>query len=218
MSNSERPFLPAAGHDWFLPLYDPITRLLGVDTARQALLEQAGLQRQHRVLDLGCGTGTLAVLIKRLYPTVEVVGLDPDPRALARAQRKAQRAAVSLRFDQGFAGALGYPDATFDRVFSSMMFHHLAEDERPRMLHEIRRVLRPGGRLELLDFAGGQSNGHGMLGRLIHSHHRLKDNTEGRILSLMAQAGLVNAKKVGDRTALFGRIEFYQASAGWMDC
>jgi ubiquinone/menaquinone biosynthesis C-methylase UbiE len=218
MTNSERPFLPAAGHDWFLPLYDPVTRLLGVDTARQALLEQAALQRQHRVLDLGCGTGTLAVLIKRLYPTVDVVGLDPDPRALARAERKAQRAAVSVRFDQGFAGALGYPDATFDRVFSSMMFHHLAEDERPRMLHEIRRVLRPGGRLELLDFAGGQSNGHGMVGRLIHSHHRLKDNTEGRILSLMAQAGLVNAKKVGDRTALFGRIEFYQASAGWMDC
>ncbi len=217
ISNSERPFLPAAGHDWFLPLYDPLTKLLGVDSARQALLEQAGLQGHQRVLDVGCGTGSLSVLIKRLYPSVEVVGLDPDPRALARAERKAQRASVSVRFDQGFAGALGYPDATFDRVFSSMMFHHLADEERPRMLHEIRRVLRPGGRLEFLDFSGGQSNRHGVLGRLIHSHHQLRDNSEREILSLMAAAGLVKAKKLGERTAAFGRIEFYQASAGWMD-
>jgi ubiquinone/menaquinone biosynthesis C-methylase UbiE len=211
ISKAERPFLPAAGHDWFLPLYDPLTRLLGVDTAHRALLDQAGLQPQHRVLDVGCGTGSLAVLIKRLYPTVSVIGLDPDPKALARAERKAKRAGLSVRFDQGFADALGYPDATFDRVFSSMMFHHLADGEKEAMLREVRRVLRPGGRLELLDFAGPASSGHGALSRLIHSHHRLKDNSDARILDLIALAGFGTPRKVREQGTIFGRLAFFQA-------
>jgi len=214
MVKSERPFLPAAGHDWLLPLYDPLTRFFGFDHARRTLLDQAGLQAHHRVLDVGCGTGTLAVLIKRLYPDVEVVALDPDPRALARGQRKAERAAVSVRFDRGFSDALGYGDARFDRVFSSMMFHHLASDEKENTLREIHRVLKPGGRLELLDFAGPGSHGHGALARLIHSHHRLSDNSEERILGLMAGAGFADARRIADRTTAFGRIELYQGARG----
>jgi ubiquinone/menaquinone biosynthesis C-methylase UbiE len=212
-AKSERTFLPAAGHDFFLPIYDPFTKLFGFDRARRMLLDQAGLQLHHRVLDVGCGTGTLAVLIKRLYPTVDVVGLDPDPKALARAQRKAGRAGVSIRFDRGFSDALGYPDAAFDRVFSSMMFHHLDKADKDTTLGEIRRVLKPGGRLEFLDFAGPQAHGHGALGRFIHSHQRLTDNAEDRILERMSSAGFRDPKKVGDQTTFFGRIAYYQASA-----
>jgi ubiquinone/menaquinone biosynthesis C-methylase UbiE len=211
--HSGRPFLPAAGHDWFLPLYDPLARLLGVDAARRTLLYAADVQPHHRVLDVGCGTGSLAVLIKRLYPSVEVIALDPDPKALARGRKKAARAGVSIRFDQGFAGALAYPDATFDRVFSSMMLHHLENDEKERMLQEVRRVLKPGGRLELLDFAGSQSGGQSALNRLLHSHHRLKDNVETRILELVASAGFAEPKKLGDRGMIFGRVAFFEAVA-----
>ena len=91
MMGSSRTYLPAAGHDWSLPLYDPIVKLLGGDASRRALLYQAALRPGQRVLDVGCGTGTLATLVKRLHPDVEVVGLDPDPKALARARRKAAR-------------------------------------------------------------------------------------------------------------------------------
>src|SRR6266849_8894036 len=100
MMESTRTYLPAAGHDWSLPLYDPIVKLLGGDKIRRVLLDQASLQPGQRVLDIGCGTGTLAILSKRLHPDVEVVGIDPDPKALARARRKAAKAAVSIQFDQ----------------------------------------------------------------------------------------------------------------------
>lgn len=213
MATAQRTFLPAAGHDWFLPLYDPLTKLLGVDRIRTALLDQAALQPRDRVLDVGCGTGTLAVLIKRLHPTVEVIGLDPDPKALSRARRKAGRAEVSIQFDRGFADSLEYPDATFDRVFSSLMFHHLERDVRQATLREIRRVLKPRGRLEFVDFASAHSGAHGALSRLIHSHHRLRDNSDERILSLMTAAGFRNARKVREQSSLFGDIAFYQASA-----
>src|SRR5262245_2302483 len=109
---SHRHFLPAAGRDLFLPLYDPLTKLLGGERARQVLVEQARLGPGQKILDVGCGTGSLLLQIRRSFPAVEAVGLDPDPKALARAKRKAAREGAAVQFDQGFADALPYPDAT----------------------------------------------------------------------------------------------------------
>jgi ubiquinone/menaquinone biosynthesis C-methylase UbiE len=214
MQESGRSYLPAAGHDWFLPFYDPLVKLLGGDQARRALLDQAAIRPGHRVLDIGCGTGTLVVLIKHRQPDVEVFGLDPDPRALARGRRKAERAGVSIQFDQGFSDELPYPEASFDRVVSSFMFHHVPPDEKAKTLREIRRVLKPGGALHLLDFGGPEAGPEGFLARWLHSTDRLRDNAEGRIPALMSQAGLADPKKVADGALLFGRmrIAYYQAS------
>ena len=211
MSESPRTYLPAAGHDWSLPLYDPIVKLLGGDSARKALLDQASLRPGHRVLDVGCGTGTLATLIKRLYPEVAVVGFDPDPKALARARRKATRAGVSIQFDEGFGDHLPYPEASFDRVFSSFMFHHLPPDEKGKTLRAIRQVLKPDGEFHMLDFEGPEDNQYGFLARLLHSGHRLKDNSESRVLGFMRQAGFADPKKVGRRALLLGHIAYYTA-------
>lgn len=208
--NSQRTFMPAAGRDLFLPFYDPLTKLLGSDRLNRALIDQSALQPGFRVLDVGCGTGTLVVTIKRSHPAVEVTALDPDPNALARAKRKAERAGVSIRFDRGFADALPYEDAAFDRVFSSMMFHHLRKTEKEATLGEIRRVLKPGGRLEFLDFATG-SHTPGLLARMIHGQPQSRDNADVRLRDLMTRAGFDDAKRVGDHNTLFGRVAFYQA-------
>jgi ubiquinone/menaquinone biosynthesis C-methylase UbiE len=215
MLESGKTYLPAAGHDWLLPLYDPLVKLLGGDTARRTLLDQATVRPGHHVLDIGCGTGTLAVSIKRLHPDVDVVGLDPDPKALALAKRKAERSAASIRLDQGFSHELPYPEASFDRVFSTFMFHHLMVDKREKTLYEVRRVLTPGGSLHMLDFTGTEASGYGPLARYFHSSHRLKDNSEERILTLMNRAGFISCEKVMEGAMLFGslRIAYYQASA-----
>jgi len=215
MSHGERTYLPAAGHDWALPLYDPIVKLLGADTARAELLDQAALERGDRVLDIGCGTGTLATRIKQLYPDVTVAGLDPDPKALVRARRKAQRAGMSVQFDQGFSNALPYPAGSFNRVFSSFMFHHMPADQKEKTLREVRRVLAPGGSLHMLDFDWPDQPPARSLAARIHPGKHLKDNSESQALGLMQQAGLVNAKKVMARTMLFGllHIGYYIATA-----
>jgi ubiquinone/menaquinone biosynthesis C-methylase UbiE len=214
MNDVQRNYLPAAGRDWALPLYDPLVKLLGGDRARRALLDQADLRHAHRVLDIGCGTGTLATLIKRLYPDIEVVGLDPDPKALARGRRKAELEAVSIQFDQGFSDELPYPDGSFDRVFSSFMFHHLRADQREKTLLEVRRVLASEGSLHMLDFEGPEAHTQGFLGRWLHSSQRLKDSTEGRILMLTRLAGFVDSQKVMHGALLFGLLPvgYYQAS------
>ena len=86
-----KDYVPAMGHDRLLPLYDLLHRLLGVASVHRPLVDQAGIRSGHRVLEIGCGTGNLVLLTKRLHPDAEVVGLDPDLRALARARRKAGR-------------------------------------------------------------------------------------------------------------------------------
>jgi SAM-dependent methyltransferase len=206
--NSPRTFLPAAGRDVFLPAYDPIMRFLGFQRLLRTLIEQAGLEPNLVVLDVGCGTGTLAALIKRLHPTVHVIGIDPDPKALAHARRKATRAAVPVAFGRAFGDALPHADRTFDRVFSSMMFHHVHRDEKPRVLSEIRRVLKPRGRLQLLDFAGGGPPR--MLARLIHGR-RIGPAGDDRLVSRMREAGFADATRIADRPTVFGPIGFYQA-------
>jgi ubiquinone/menaquinone biosynthesis C-methylase UbiE len=171
------------------------------------LLAQAELQPRHAVLDVGCGTGTLAVEIKRRFPAVDVLAIDPDPRALAIARQKAARAGVSIRFEHAFGDALPCATGSLDRAFSSMMFHHLPKDERQKVLAEIRRVLKPGGRLELLDFAGGS---HNFLAQLVHGHQTAVA-VEERMLARMRDAGFREARRTGNRGTIFGRVAFYQA-------
>jgi ubiquinone/menaquinone biosynthesis C-methylase UbiE len=212
MVESSRTYLPAAGRDWRLPLYDPFVKLLGGDAARGVLLDEAALRPGQRVLDVGCGTGTLATLIKQLHPEVEVVGLDPDPKALARARRKAERTAVSVQFDQGFGDELPYAGASFDRVFSSFMFHHLPAEEKGTTLREARRVLKTYGEFHMMDFEGPHGV-HGLLARLLHAKKTLADNAEDRVLSLMREAGFSQPKKLGRRNMLLGGVAYYRAPA-----
>jgi ubiquinone/menaquinone biosynthesis C-methylase UbiE len=213
MAHRGRTYIPAAGHDWLLPLYDPLQKLLGADSARRDLIDQASVRPTHRVLDIGCGTGNLVVQIKRLHPESEVVGLDPDRRALARARGKAERAGLSVQLDQGFAGELPYPAACFDRIFSAFVLHHLKPDEKAGALEEARRVLKPGGSLHVLDFGGAGPRRDGFLSRLLHASEHLRDNFEGRIPELMVAAGFADSREVAHRATLVGRIAYYAASS-----
>ena len=210
---SQREFLPAAGRDVFLPLYDPMVSLMGFGRAVQELISQANIERANSVLDLGCGTGTLIVMLKRQYSAVEVTGLDPDSKALRRARKKASRAGVSVQLDHGFADALPYGERSFDRVFSSFMFHHLDEDERERTSREVLRVLKPGGSFHLLDFVADETS-HGFFERLFAGHALMKTNTNQGILGLISRAGFSNVAKVNEGSMLFGlmRTSYFRAS------
>lgn len=146
-------YIPAAGFDFLLPGYDLLTRLLGAPAVHAELVAGAELADGQRVLDIGCGTGNLTLRAKQAQPGAEVTGCDPDTLALTRAQRKAHG---DIRFERGYAQDLPYPDATFDRVLSALMVHHLDPGTKAAAVGEMRRVLRPGGRLHLADVGADQ--------------------------------------------------------------
>jgi SAM-dependent methyltransferase len=213
MAEPRRAYVPAAGSDWLLALYDPLSWLLGTRDLHRVLVEQADLRAGQRVLEIGCGTGNLTILAKQLHPQVEMAGLDPDPKALARARRKAERAGVELQWNLGFADQLPYEDGALDRVLSSLMLHHLSTDAKRAALREVARVLRPGGSLHVLDFGGSHAASDGLLARLFHSRGDLRDNLEGRIPGLMREAGLSEPSELASRPTLFGRVGYWRAGA-----
>lgn len=129
---------------------------------RQRLAELARLEAGQSVLDVGCGTGALAIAAKGFVGTGgEVAGVDPSPEMVARAGRKAGKAGVDARFEVGTIEALPFPDATFDTVLSSLMLHHLTDDGLTQGLGEIARVLKAGGRFLAVDIGatGGRRPG-----------------------------------------------------------
>jgi ubiquinone/menaquinone biosynthesis C-methylase UbiE len=210
VSQTHRTFIPAAGWDLLLPFYDPLNRLLGVAALHDELIAEAGLEAGQRVLDVGCGTGSLAVRIRAQMPRVDVVGLDPDPRALAIARRKAERARVEVRFEEGYGDALPFEDGCFDRVTSSLMLHHLELATRRGMLRDALRVLRPGGSLHLLDFGWSEERSDGLLARLLHSAEHLRENSDARVAELISEAGFEAVERVAARRLLVGRVAFHR--------
>jgi SAM-dependent methyltransferase len=211
MEEAERTYLPALGKHWLLPLYDPLLWLLGADKPKRVLIEQASINPGLRVLDVGCGTGSLAVLIKKSHPGAEVVGLDPDPAAIAMANRKAKRATLAIEFNRGFSDHMPYPNSSFDRVFSSFMIHHLSSGERAATLLEIRRVLKPGGSVHVLDFAPHDGASHGTGGHRHYLAPHADERFEGHMTALMGDAGLADAREVAHGKMIFGSFAYYRA-------
>ena len=212
---SKRSYLPAAGADWLLPIYDPVVKLLGFGKARDELLKLAPPRPGDSVLDIGCGTGTFAVEVKKRFPEAEVTGLDPDPKALERAAQKASAASVSVEFVEGFADEMPFPDQHFDTVFSSFMFHHLPHNVQAATSADVRRVLKPGGTFVLLDFGGPGSEGHSLMDHVFHSGNQLEHNSEETVLSMLRESGFPSPAKVAD-TKLFlrlVRVNYFQAAS-----
>jgi ubiquinone/menaquinone biosynthesis C-methylase UbiE len=182
----ERDYIPGMGKHYLLPLYDLVHHVFGVRPIHQQMITLAGPLAGQRVLDVGCGIGNLLRATGKQHPDAELTGLDPDPKALARARRKLQRAGVTVRLDRGFAQELPHPDGSFDRVFSSLMFHHLDSASKDAMLAEVRRVLRPGGLLVLADAV---VDGHGHGHRPARMREQLRDNVGDAVARRIAAAG-----------------------------
>jgi len=203
----QRTYVPAAGYDWLLPFYDLLARLTGSEAAHRQLADQAEIEPDQQVLDIGCGTGNLTLLVKRLHPRAEIVGLDPDQKALARARRKADEHDLAVRLDRGFSDDLPYADGSFDRVLSAFMLHHLALDVKQKTLREARRVLRSGGTFHALDF-GGTGHANGIIAHLFR-HAHLED--QHRMPALLREAGFADVSELAPRDTILGRVSYWRA-------
>jgi ubiquinone/menaquinone biosynthesis C-methylase UbiE len=211
---SHQNYMPGMGKSWLLPLYDPLTRLFGVAGLHDVLIDQLDPRPGQRILEIGCGTGNLALRVKQRQSGADLTGLDPDRAALARARRKAARRRVTVQWDHGFAEQLPYADGAFDRVLSALMLHHLPAETRIVALREALRVLAPGGVLHVVDFGGATDRQDGLMARMGHRHPLLRDNYGDGIPKLMRQAGFVEAAEVTHRVRrIMGRFTYYRAVA-----
>lgn len=208
-------FTPALGHAALTPLYDLAVALLTREGRwRRALLRQVAPVATDCILDVGCGTGTFVVMLKRVAARATVVGLDPDADVLARASAKAKRAGLDVQFRRGFARDADREEADFTKVVSSLVFHQVPMQEKRDGFGAMYRALRPGGALHIADYGLQRTP---LMRAAFRQVQRLDgfDNTEpnahGVLPGLMADAGFVAIAETDVIPTPTGSISLYRA-------
>ncbi len=195
--------------------YDPVVAWTCREkTFKRALLQQAFRSPGSHVLDVGCGTATLTIMLKQQRPEVEAVGIDGDETILGIAAKKAAKAGVKLQLDHGFSYEMSYADGSFDKVLSSFFFHHLNHEEKAHTLAEIYRVLVPGGELHIADWGkpGNLLLRAGFLVvQLLDGFQTTWANVQGLLPDYISGAGFVDVKENGRVVTPLGSVSLYQA-------
>src|SRR5574341_682926 len=198
---------PALVLDGLTPIYDLFVRLFMPEKQfRRDLVAGARIAPGHRVLDLGAGTGTLAIMIKQIQPEAHIAGLDSDTEILAIAREKASRAGVDITFDLGNASALPYPAESFDCVVSSLVFSLLSREDKQLAIREAYRVLRRGGELHIADFGPPHTRWGRCVAPLMRRFERMADNLDGCLPAIFREAGFENVVEVARFATVFGTL------------
>jgi ubiquinone/menaquinone biosynthesis C-methylase UbiE len=189
---SER-YVPAAGRAAFTPLFDAVNGVtMRQGRWRPLLISRMRAKGACRILDLGCGTGAMAIAVGRELPSARVIGIDGDLEVLRRAHDKAAAVGVELELHEALADAVPLADASVDCVVSTLVFHHLPPKVKRDALAEARRVLEPGGRLLICDVGRAQDplmRGVFLLVQLLDGFKTTQENARGKLPQIVAKAG-----------------------------
>lgn len=210
-----RPYLPALRFGWLTGAYDRVLRLATPEEAfKAALIQQAAVRAGQRVLDFGCGTGTLTLMIALAEPAAEVIGVDVDDKALSIAIAKVEAVGRRIRLQRTEPGELPFPGSFFDRVLSSLVFHHLTREQKRVALRECFRILRPGGELHIADW--GRAGHVGLragflLTQVLDGFETTSDNVRGLLPLLVRETGFVDVTETLHFPTAFGSLRLLRA-------
>ena len=215
MSTPRTDYVPALGYRVLTRLYDPVVALTTREHRfKRALIAQAALQPGQQVLDLACGTGTLAIWMKQAQPALRVSGVDGDLEILGIARAKAVREGADIQWHHGLSTGLPFAADSFDRVTSSLFFHHLQPAAKRASFAEARRVLRAGGELHVADWGAPHNplmRVAFLLIRLLDGFSNTADNAAGRLPALMREAGFAEVQLREQFATVFGTMTLYSA-------
>jgi len=210
-------FVPALRFKALTRFYDPVVRLTTRErTVKSALIDYAGVPPGATVVDLGCGTGTLTIGLKRKYPSARVIGLDADPAILEFAKAKADVAGIDVEFVECCASDMPFASGSADRFVSSLFFHHLQADIKKRVLSESFRILAADGELHISDWGKPENVLMRLLFypvQLLDGFSNTRENVQGLLPDLIMDAGAGNVAEMTSFSTMFGSLRLLRASA-----
>ncbi len=216
--NAEKAFTPALGDARLTPLYDfAIAAVTRENEWRGRLVAHINPNAADRILDVGCGTGSLAIRLKKAAPAVEVIGIDPDPIVIARARQKSEKAGVSINWRNGFLTPATCEEiGPVSKVVSSLVLHQTPLGEKNNILSAIRAVLQPGGTLYIADYGLQRTLLMRFLfRRSVQAIDGLADtqpNADGILPSLIKAAGFRDITELEVLPTVTGSISIHRAT------
>lgn len=208
-------FIPALRFDWLTKIYDPLIQAtMPENKFKNALIDQADIRENSYVLDFGCGSLTLSLMAKRRVPSAYVHAVDMDEKILKIAAEKKQISQQEIFMQQYGGRILPFPTQTFDRVISSLVFHHLDGDQKSNSLYELYRVLKPGGELHIADWGKAKNvlMRSVFLGvQLLDGFKTTSDNVKGLLPKYISRAGFQGVTVTQEFQTVFGTLALYKA-------
>lgn len=213
--STQAPYIPALKYNWLTRFYDVVLeKLLREKEWKSYFIESFTNKTPLQILDIGCGTGTLTLMLKKVFPTAVVTGLDGDPAILEIAKRKMKAQQTDIKLVQGFSYELPFPENYFDIVTSSLMIHHLATDNKHQTFKEVYRVLKPDGEFNIADWGKPGNNSTRLLFylvQLLDGFETTRDNVNGLIPGYLEENGFVNVRELKKFNTLLGSISVYKS-------
>ncbi len=217
MTTAQKDFVPALGQSWLTPLYDVAIALTTREGRwRKLMLEAVDPQSDDTILDVGCGTASLAIRLKHMRPQARIIGLDPDPAVLAIAKRKAAKAGADIEFVEamGDAPPEAVTRAGIAKITSSLVLHQVPLDGKRAIICKAYELLPPGGRLHIADF-GEQRRWamrflFGVVQRLDGAAYT-QPNADGVLPEIMRDSGFSSVEETNVIPTFVGSISLYRA-------
>lgn len=222
-TNTDKPkgdhYIPPLRFHWLTPLYDGVLKLMSENALKSRIIAEIGPGPGNRILDMGCGTGTLTIMLKKACPEAEVIGLDLDAKALDIAKRKSMESEITIELFQG--SILNPPERSavtsnsFDHIASSLVFHHLTTAEKRQAFTAAFRLLKPGGKLVIGDW-GKAANPVMRLAflavQLLDGFKTTSGNVQGIMPNLIDEAGFADTIERHTINTGLGTFSIYAAS------
>jgi len=210
--NTHRAYIPAFSNEGITFGCNPLGKWFMRETAiNSRLVEQGMIENGQRVLDLGCGTATLSILIKKSQPGADVIGIDRDRKIIEVAELKTRKKGVNIPLFDAVVFDLPCRDNYFDRVFASMLFHHLATKDKILAAKEMYRILKPGGELHIADFGRPQHVLMALIARITRHFEEVDDNIQGLLPHIIYAADFEHIETTMELMTIFGTISLLRA-------
>ncbi|MBU0560970.1 MAG: class I SAM-dependent methyltransferase [Bacteroidetes bacterium] len=209
-------YIKALRFDSLTKIYDWLIKVwLREKQFKEVAIETMKLSKNDTVLDLACGTATLLIMIKQKFPDVQVYGIDGDENILKIAEQKTKQLDVDVKLEKGLSYALPYPNGMFDKIITSLFFHHLTDRQKLDTILEIKRVLKSDGILVVADW-GKPKNTLMKLGSLIvqafDGFEVTSTNMNGKLTKFFTDNGFANMFTIKCFNTILGTIYIYKFS------
>jgi ubiquinone/menaquinone biosynthesis C-methylase UbiE len=213
---TEKKYIPALGYDWLTGFYDLTIKLTMPEKKfRARLIDELKPMKNETILEFGFGTGQNIILAHQRNSKTKLTGIDIDPKVRKIADYKIKKLGIDITLDLYDGKTFPYGDNSFDKVFSSLVFHQLDKETKLSCLNEIYRVLKPNGQLTIGDWGKAKSKTMRFAFyavQILDGFKTTNDNVNGLLPKLIEQSGFKNVTETDFINTKIGTYSYYKAT------
>lgn len=207
-------YISALKYHWLTNIYDRlISTFMPEKKFKNKLLSNVNIENKYNILDFGIGTATLSILAFEQNNKANYTGLDIDEKILKIAQQKISRVQANITLIKYDGGVLPFEDKSFDRIMSSLVIHHLTDEQKMATFLEFKRILKNDGELHIADWGFPKNKLQRFLFHIVQildGYETTSANVEGRIPNLLRFNGFNNIQITDNFSSLLGTIQIFK--------